>query len=173
METRILEELKKEISLRLAQESIPRIRQCLSALEEDEIWERANSNSNSVGNLVLHLCGNVKQYLISSIGGAPDIRNRDAEFSLDSKVNRGQLIENLDELEKEILEVIPNIRLDELIRKRMVQGFEMNGIQIIIHVIEHFSYHTGQIAFYVKQVKDTDLKFYGDLDLNKKNQRDI
>jgi len=167
MQEQILEELKSEIKNRLVIESIPRIKQCLELLEEEEIWSRANENTNAIGNLVLHLCGNVRQYLISSIGGAADKRKRDNEFVKESRIEREELIHALDMLEMEILHMIPGITISELLRIRTVQGFEMNGIQIIIHVIEHFSYHTGQIAFYVKQLKNVDLKFYGDLDLSK------
>jgi len=166
MDNQILEEIKKEIILRLTQESIPRIKQCLTLLSEDEIWQSANDNTNAVGNLVLHLCGNVRQYLISSIGGFPDIRKRDSEFAPSSRVDKSTLISTLELLSNEILDVTKSIPVEELLRQRSVQGFEMNGMQIIIHVIEHFSYHTGQIAFFVKGLKDVDLKFYGDLDLN-------
>jgi len=169
VEEQILEEIKKEIKARIILECIPRIKQCLELLEEDEIWDRANANTNTVGNLVLHLCGNIRQYLVSSIGGSTDNRKRDTEFSLESRVEREQLMHALDVLEMEVLHIIPGITTAELLRTRKVQGFEMNGIQIIIHAIEHFSYHTGQIAFHVKQLKDVDLKFYGDLDLTVNN----
>ncbi len=166
MEDQILIEIQKEIRLRMIEESIPRITQCLQVLNEDEIWSRSNTNTNPMGNLVLHLCGNVRQYLISSIGGQPDNRDRDSEFSLASRVSKETLIAELSKLQTEIEHVVSKISTQELLHTRSVQGFQMNGIQIIIHVIEHFSYHTGQIAFFTKQLKDVDLKFYGDLDLN-------
>ena len=55
---------------------------------------------------------------------------------------------------------------------RSVQGFNFSGIGILVHVVEHLSYHTGQIAFYTKQLKNEQLGFYGDIDLNVKNEGD-
>ena len=161
----LVAEIQKEVELRLLQESIPRIIQCLNTVEAHHIWHKPNEHSNSIGNLILHLCGNVRQYLISSIGGQADNRNRDLEFTA-SGLSRDQLIQTLHALAKEIKDSIPNITEEALIKTRSVQGFSMTGISVVIHVIEHFSYHTGQIAYMTKLLKDLDLKFYGDLDLN-------
>jgi uncharacterized damage-inducible protein DinB len=161
----LVKEIQKEIELRMLQESIPRIIQCLNTVNEEHIWYIPNSNSNSMGNLILHLCGNVRQYLIASIGGKQDDRKRDLEFSA-SGLSRTELMASLEKLGLEIKETIPKVTLDELERVRNVQGFNMSGISVVIHVIEHFSYHTGQIAYMTKLLKDVDLKFYGDLDLN-------
>jgi len=163
--SKLTEELKKEIKLRLLEESIPRINQCLNTINDEHVWYKANSNSNSLGNLILHLCGNVRQYLISSIGGKEDKRERDLEFS-QSGLSKAQLHNYLDRLAEEIEDVIPGISQSELERSRMVQGFNMTGLSVVVHVIEHFSYHTGQIAYMTKLLQDVDLKFYGDLDLN-------
>jgi len=157
--------IQNELRLRLLEESIPRIKQCLNELTFDQVWHRPNNNSNAIGNLVLHLCGNVRQYLISSIGGKKDTRERQKEF--DSRdVPKESLHEMLDTLAKEIDQAILKVSSQELERTRSVQGFQMTGLSIVVHVIEHFSYHTGQIAYFTKMVKDTDLKFYGDLDLD-------
>ena len=59
---------------------------------------------------------------------------------------------------------------DEMMRVRNVQGFTYTGMANIIHTIEHYSYHTGQIAFLTKLLKNKDLGFYGNMDLNIKNQ---
>jgi len=161
----LVEEIKKEIQQRLLTESIPRILQCLGELSQEQIWHRPNENSNSIGNLVLHLCGNVRQYLISSIGGSPDNRKRALEFE-SQDLSRETIEQHLQNLEKEIVSVFPLVTLEELERVRKVQGFEMSGLSVVVHVIEHFSYHTGQIAYYTKMLKDIDLKFYGGMDLD-------
>jgi len=163
---RLVELLHVEIHRRLIKESIPRIEQCLELLSEDDIWYRENEEMNSVGNLVLHLCGNVRQYFISSIGGMEDQRKRKDEFLLSSRVNKKYLLEDLSRLAIEIKDALPAVTEEELLRERKVQGFSETGMSIVVHIIEHFSYHTGQIAYYTKQVTGEDLKFYGDLDLD-------
>ncbi len=151
-------------------ENTPRIKKCLDQLNESEIWKRPNNSSNSVGNLILHLCGNITQYIISSLGKADDIRNRDAEFSATGGYTKNELLELLNKTVQKAGEIIRNCSYDELMRERSVQGFNFSGIGIIIHVVEHYSYHTGQIAFWTKLLKDQDLGFYDGYDLNIKNE---
>ncbi len=152
------------------EEALPRIVQCLNELTETQIWQRPNDNSNSVGNLVVHLCGNVRQYIISNLGNTPDTRTRDAEFAMRDGYDRLQLIEKITETTQQAVEVIRGMSEEDLMKVRSVQGFEQTGINSIIHVVEHFSYHTGQIAFWTKLVQDIDLKFYGDMNLNVLNE---
>lgn len=156
----------EDVKVRFFDESFPRIRQCLSLLNEEQIWHRPNGNSNSIGNLVLHLEGNIRQWLISGIGSAKDERERDLEFSEKGPLATDHLINRLDELEKDALPILEKINKEDLILNKTIQGFETNVTSVLIHITEHLSYHTGQIAFYTKLLKDVDLKFYGDLDLN-------
>jgi uncharacterized damage-inducible protein DinB len=149
--------------------SSERIEKSFLLLEEEDTWKRPNDASNSIGNLVLHLCGNITQYIISSLGGKPDNRVRDLEFSTKSGYTKVQVLAKLREVVKEAKEVICNIPEEELLRVRSVQGFNISGIAIVIHVVEHYSYHTGQIAFWTKLLKEKDLGFYAGIDLNKKN----
>jgi uncharacterized damage-inducible protein DinB len=139
-------------------------------LKEEDIWKRPNSASNSIGNLILHLCGNITQYAISSLGGNPDNRVRDLEFSTTSGYTKKELLAKLQAVAKEASAIIQNASEEELLRVRSVQGFDYSGIAIIVHVVEHYSYHTGQIAFWTKILKDKDLGFYTGVDLNKKNK---
>jgi uncharacterized damage-inducible protein DinB len=150
-------------------ENTPRIQKCLAELSEEEVWQRPNTNSNSVGNLILHLCGNITQYVISSLGGAPDARVRDAEFAAKGGMNKAELEEKLVETLKTATAVIEQADESELLRVRTVQGFQKSGVDILVHVTEHYSYHTGQIAFWAKLLKDKDLGFYANLDLNIRN----
>jgi len=164
--------MKKEFidqSIFRLEEALPRIVKCLNELTEAQIWQRPNSNSNSVGNLVMHLCGNVRQYIISNLGEDPDTRTRDAEFAMRDGYDRQQLIEKITDIIAQSVEVIRGLSEADLMQVRSVQGFQQTGINSIIHVIEHFSYHTGQIAFWTKLLQDVDLKFYGDMDLTVRN----
>ena len=160
----------KEQSIQRMLENGPRIRKCLGALSEDEVWKRPNESSNSVGNLILHLCGNMTQYIISSLGGEEDLRERDIEFSTRSGYSKEELVTKLESTVEDCVGVIKGLSEEQLLKRRSVQGFEYSGIGNIIHVVEHYSYHTGQIAFWTKLLKDKDLGFYAGLDLNKKNK---
>lgn len=151
-------------------ENTERIRKCLEELSEEELWKRPNAASNSVGNLLLHLSGNITQYIISSLGKIADKRTRDAEFDTTSGYDKAALWNLLETTVNQAQAVIKALQAAEILNKRSVQGFEFSAIGIILHVVEHYSYHTGQIAFWVKLLKDKDLKFYGDMDLNVKNE---
>lgn len=158
-----------EQSIIRMEENTPRIAQCLGELTEEEIWKRPNVSSNSVGNLVLHLCGNIRQYIIANLGNQPDIRTRDAEFATEGGVDKAALLEKITTTTNEATAVIRSLSLEDLMKERSVQGFEQTGINSIIHVVEHYSYHTGQIVFWTKLLKDIDLGFYAGMDLNVKN----
>lgn len=160
-------ELKNHAILRM-QENTPRISKCLDQLTEEEVWQRPNDASNSMGNLILHLCGNITQYIISSLGGKKDLRVRDEEFDARGGYTKKQLIEKLEKTVNEAIEVIQNAPEEDLLRVRAVQAYQFSGAGNIIHAVEHYSYHTGQIAFWTKLLKNKDLGFYTGVDLNKK-----
>ena len=149
-----------EVLLRLYDESLPRIIKCLEQLSENQIWWRPNESSNSIGNLVLHLCGNVSQWIGSGLGGLPDTRTRQAEFDKRQGISREELSQLLLSAMEQIKPVISNLPADELLRTRAVQTFEESGLSILVHVTEHFSYHTGQIAYITKMLTDKSLGFY-------------
>lgn len=158
--------LVKEVRRRLVQENVPRIKKCLAELSTEEIWYRPNENSNSVGNLVLHLCGNVRQWLLSGLGGYPDHRNRQQEFDERGPFATTILIRHLDELVEEVEKVLKKITAEQLTKPIDVQGFMETGTSVLMHVTEHFSYHTGQIAYYVKWRKNINTAFYAGVNLD-------
>lgn len=168
MEQQLADEFISQSIFRM-DESTQRIGRCLELLPEEAIWKRPNEASNSIGNLLLHLCGNIRQYAISSLSGAEDVRVRDAEFAAKEGYSKGGLLEKLsatvEDAKKSMLRMTPA----ELLRVRSVQGFALSGIGIMIHVTEHYSYHTGQIAFWTKILQDEALGFYAGVDLNVKN----
>lgn len=165
----ILKEITSQAVHRM-KDNTPRIAKCLDLLSEGEVWQKPNPHLNSIGNLILHLCGNITQYAISSIGHAPDNRTRDAEFAATGGFTKAELLEKLTTTVNRACDVIQSASSEELMRHRIVQGFSYTGIGNIIHVTEHYSYHTGQIAFWTKLIKDKDLGFYAGMDLNKKNE---
>lgn len=162
-----------KISKEFTQQSIyflslnpPRIEKCLRQLSEEQVWKKPNANSNSIGNLILHLCGNITQYAHASLENGKDERHRDLEFSAPGGFSKKELLEKITTVTEKAVQIIENISDAELLRNRKVQGFDHTGISIIIHIIEHFSYHVGQIAFFTKLLCDKDLGFYEDYDLN-------
>jgi len=160
----------KSQSLHYLHLNTPRIEKCLGLLSEVEMWQRPNASSNSVGNLILHLCGNIRQYIISGLGQQPDTRERDVEFAANEGFTKQELLRKLTDTVAEAATVIELADDNDLLTERKVQGYTLTGIGIIIHVVEHYSYHTGQIAFWTKLLKDEDLAFYGGSDLNVKNE---
>ena len=162
-------EIIKEVRRRLLEESVPRLKKCLAQLSEAEIWYRPNEETVSAGNLVIHLCGNVRQWLLSGIGKAPDHRKRDDEFTEKGPIPTDKLIADLDIVMQEVEVLLGNLAPEVLIEKHRVQGFDETGIGILMHVVEHFSYHVGQVTYYVKSTKNMDMKFYDGQDLNKTN----
>lgn len=159
-----------EVKRRIIGESVPRIKKCLSKLSAEEIWRRPNRETVSVGNLVLHLCGNVSQWVLSGLGNVPDTRERDSEFTeTGENIPAGELIKKMEDLMQKVTLVLDNLSPDDLLETRNVQGFQETGMAILIHVTEHFSYHTGQITYYVKASKNVDMNYYGGIDLNKKS----
>ena len=170
MKEKIIKEFIEQ-SLYIFDQNTPRITRCMNELEEADTWKRPNNASNSIGNLILHLCGNITQYIISSLGEAKDIRERDKEFSADGGFSKPELIEKLHTTIEKAKNVIQQMDGDSLLRKRIVQGFQYSGMGIIIHVTEHYSYHTGQVVFWTKLLKNKDLGFYAGIDLNKKNEQ--
>jgi uncharacterized damage-inducible protein DinB len=123
-----------------------------------------------VGNLILHLSGNIRQWIISSLGYAEDTRHRDSEFAANDGYTKSELAEKLFSIVEEAKLIINKMTPEELLKKRKVQGYLYSGIAIILHVTEHYSYHTGQVIFWTKLLKDKDLGFYTDSNLNDRNE---
>jgi len=159
------EEFKTQSAMRL-QENIPRIEKCFAELKHEEIWFSPNKQSNSIGHLILHLCGNITQYIHSSLGGKQDTRERDFEFSSQEQIEGRELLEKIKTIVNKAELIILNCSEENLLKERKVQTFNLSGIGVIIHVVEHFSYHTGQVAYFTKELKNKDLEFYKGLDLD-------
>ena len=162
------EAVVKETKKRMMEESIPRLKKCLDQLSEAEIWHRPNEHSNSVGNLVLHLCGNVRQWILSGLGKQEDIRERQQEFDEQGPVPKEILLDRLDKLMAEVDECLQELDPKALLEKHPVQVYQESGLGILLHVVEHFSYHVGQIVYVVKATRDMDMGFYAGINLDGK-----
>jgi len=139
--------LSKEIirqSLLRFNENCLRIEKCLEDLSDVEIWHSSNVSSNSIGNLMVHLAGNITQYIISGIGNEEDTRSRDEEFSINGGMSKVDIQSHLISACEKAKKIIMGMTIDDILEYRSVQGFKLTGFGILLHVIEHFSYHTGQ-----------------------------
>jgi uncharacterized damage-inducible protein DinB len=139
-----------------------KIRSAVLALPADRLWWRANPESNSVGNLVLHLAGNVRQWVVSGVGGAPDSRDRPAEFAAEGGPDASALLEHLEKALSEVDAVLARTSPDALGESRMIQGRETTVFAAIYHVVEHFAGHTGQIILMAKMHAPGSIRFYDD-----------
>jgi len=156
-------------SIKCIEENTSKIKTCLQQVKEENVWERPNESSNSIGNLLLHLCGNITQYIIATLGSKEDIRNRDAEFAATGGFTKEQLQNKLSAVIDEAISIIKLCDEEKLLQQKSVQVYTLSGIGIILHVTEHYSYHTGQVAFLTKLITNKDIGFYAGIDLNRKN----
>jgi uncharacterized damage-inducible protein DinB len=148
---------------KLLDEFWPRLRGAVESLTEDQVWWRPNENSNSIGNLMLHLEGNVRQWLITSFDQGEDARNRPAEFSRREGVPISTLIEQMGATLNEACDVLSRVTETELLTSFHVQGYQVTGLEAVYHVVEHFGMHYGQILYITKMLRDRDLAFYDEL----------
>lgn len=156
----------KATSVRRMKESKARIEKCVRMLSEEQIWHRANKETPRVGDLILHLSGNIQQWILSTFSIVPDNRERDEEFNSSGILTKEELIGSLSSTIENAMEHIAALQEDQLTRTYDVQGFHETGIDILVHVVEHLSYHTGQIALHTKILTNEDLGFYAGQDLN-------
>jgi len=138
---------------------LPRIVRCLEDLSPEQIWWRPNEAANSVGNLVLHLAGNVRQWIISGLGGAPDVRQRDQEFAERGPLPRRVLVGRLQQTVEDACRVLRKLSAADLARVHTIQGYRVTGLAASYHVAEHFSHHAGQIIMMTKMLAGRDLGF--------------
>ncbi|HUI42431.1 MAG TPA: DinB family protein [Terriglobia bacterium] len=143
----------------LRRHHLPRVEACFKRLSEEQIWWRPNDASNSAGNLALHLAGNVRQWLVAGLGGAPDERQRDREFSERGPLPPAQVVRALRQAVLDACRVLRRLTPRDLARTYSIQGMRVSGLNAALHVVEHFAFHTGQIVALTKQQEGRDLGF--------------
>lgn len=137
-----------------------RIQDCLGRLTPEQIWTRNSENENAVGNLVLHLSGNVRQWIGSGIAGLPDHRQRDAEFDARGGKSAAELAELIKLRVMEAASIIRALPASRLTERITPQGHDVTVLEAIAHVVEHFSMHAGQIILLTKMLTGEDLAYY-------------
>jgi uncharacterized damage-inducible protein DinB len=149
-----------EISRRQLKTRLERIEACVAKLSANQIWGREHQTENAIGNLVLHLAGNVRQWIICGVGGASGQRDRDAEFSCREPVPAAELLARLRQTIDEADAVLARVPANELLTARRIQVYDVTVFEAIFHVVEHFAEHTGQIIWATKRMTGEDLGFF-------------
>lgn len=148
---------------RLIDQHWPRLKACVGPMTTEQIWWRPNPASNSVGNLILHLNGNVTQWLVAAFNRDEDKRDRPTEFSTEGGLSAAQLLDRLGATIAASEEVLNRITVEELLAPYEIQGYRVRGLDAVYQVVEHFGLHYGQIAYIAKSLTGKDLGFYRDL----------
>jgi uncharacterized damage-inducible protein DinB len=130
---------------------------CVKKLTDEQIWRRQGPYENAVGNLVLHLCGNARQWIMHGVGGAPDVRVRDKEFSADREMSGAELIALFEATMAEAKAVIAAVQPERMVERTTPQKREVSVMEAIYVVVGHVQQHGGQIILLTKQMLGTDL----------------
>lgn len=138
----------------------PKIERCVSELSEEEIWWRAHETDNSIGNLLLHLSGNIRQWIISGLGGEADVRNRPREFSERTHIPKEELLTLFRTTLEEADGVLERFDPGMLLETRRFQKWDHTCLNAVLHVVEHVAEHMGQIVYITKLRKGVDMKFF-------------
>jgi uncharacterized damage-inducible protein DinB len=148
----------------LLKDYLPKIEKCLELLSEEDLWWRAHETDNSVGNLLLHLAGNIRQWIVSGIGGVPDRRERQKEFDQREPLSKSEILARLRAALNETDQTLAAMNTTEILKPRFIQITNRTPLQAIFHVVEHFAYHTGQIVYITKLRTGKDLGFFRHLE---------
>lgn len=125
--------------------ALTRIKHCLGQLTDEQVWWRSHPSLNSIGNLVLHLCGNLRQWIVAGLGGATDLRDRPTEFSERGPIPRNELVRRLEAVVDEARAVLARQTARQLLEARRIQGFDVTGLKAIFDSVPHFRGHTQEI----------------------------
>jgi uncharacterized damage-inducible protein DinB len=145
---------------KITKEYIVKIEKCLKDLSDEDVWWRAHETNNSIGNIVLHLAGNIRQWVYQYLGENQFQRNRDKEFSERSHIPKDELLKHLHSAVEDVDAVLRDLATTKLSNRYSIQGYDVTGLEVVLHVTEHFSYHAGQIVYITKLRTGKDLKFY-------------
>jgi uncharacterized damage-inducible protein DinB len=152
------------LSRRYLHEYLTKIRLSVSVLDDRVIWARPNESSNSIGNLILHLAGNARQWIVSGVGKEPDVRDRPSEFDQRDPIPATELIEKLETTISDVDRVLASLTPEELFTRRTIQANDLTVLEVVYHVVEHFSMHTGQIILLAKADQADRVRFYDMVD---------
>jgi hypothetical protein len=148
---------------KLLEQFWPRLSESVAPLTDGQIWWRPNEPCNRIGNLLLHLNGNVRQWLVASFNRLEDRRDRPAEFNAKGSIPASELIAKMNETMREASAVLARLTESDLLASYEIQGYKVSGLEAVYQVVEHFGMHYGQILYIIKTLRGEDLGFYREL----------
>ena len=125
---------------------LDRIRHCLQQLDDKQVWWRPNESLNSIANLLLHLSGNLRQWIVAGVGGAPDSRNRPEEFAQREPIPKVELWRRLEAVVSEADAVLARLTDEQLLEPRRIQGFDETVLSALFDTLAHLNGHTQEIV---------------------------
>ena len=144
----------------LTEDYVPKLRRSFELLTDDDVWWRPNDASNAIGNMVLHMAGNLEQWIVGGAGGLKVTRDRDAEFRAREGLTRDALVELIDKTVARVDRVLADLPEATLLDRITVQGFPVTRLHAVYHSIEHFGYHLGQVMYVAKLRTGKDLGIF-------------
>lgn len=155
--------MEQEFKLRIKEYLLDnqlKIREVWSRLSEEQIWQRPNEECLAPANQLIHLTGNIRQWVLSNLGNAPDVRNRDAEFAARTGETKQEILAAFEQVLAKALQLLDQPH--PLQKPLRIQGHDTTPIGVWIHMAEHLSYHTGQLVFFAKMLSPKPFDFYPD-----------
>jgi hypothetical protein len=140
-------------------QALDRIKHCLGQLSEEQVWQRESEAMNSIGNLILHLCGNLRQWIVAGVGGEKDVRQRPREFAERGPNPKTELLHRLETVVAQAIAAVKKATAQDLMQQRCIQGFEVNGLEAIFDSIPHFRGHTQEIIHMTRSLLGHGYKF--------------
>jgi hypothetical protein len=139
--------------------ALSRIKHCVGQLTDPQVWNRPRPGLNSIGNVILHLCGNLRQWIVAGLTGAADTRNRPAEFAEQGPISKEELIRRLETVVADAKQVLISIDARRLTEMRRIQGFDVTGVTAIFDSVPHFRGHTQEIVYMTRSLLGDSYRF--------------
>lgn len=136
---------------------VDQVKTCVGRLTDAQVWERHGAHENAVGNLLLHLAGNARQWVVSGVGGVEDTRTRAKEFTVEGGTSGAELLKHFTETMAEVRSVIASVPAERLTEIVHPQGKSVTVLEAIMVVVTHVHVHAGQIILLTKQMTGKDL----------------
>ena len=140
--------LLQHLTTRLVTEFPNQVEKCLEVLSEDDVWWRPHEQSNAVGNLVLHVAGSNRHFLEHVIGGAPGVRDRDAEFAERGGRTKADILLVWSDVAARVSGVLRALTPERLSHPTSDRNRPV--ADILLHVTHHNALHIGQIVWITK-----------------------
>lgn len=124
-----------------------RILHSFSQLSEEDVWRRRAPSVNSIGTIVLHLCGNLRQWFLHGVGGQEDVRYRPGEFAEPEHISKAELLARFENIVREVQTILDGVTADDLLAERCIQGMATRILAAIYSTVNHLEGHSLQIAY--------------------------